>query len=149
MATVVGLLLCSCTADKSAGPQSVRQRFVPAPARSSGGTGANWTALAPFPHEFGNRQVLAHAGIGDTFPVQEPGGLILFEVAVLAGDEEHLVLEIRAGESPAKKITLRRDKKVTVPVGSSRFDFCYPTVHISTGDPPTTSKAMVIVRLCP
>jgi hypothetical protein len=140
------LLLCSCATDKSAKPQSVRQRFVPSTTDSAS---ANWTALAPFPHAFGDPQVIAHASIGDTFPVQEAGGPVLFQVLVLAGDDNHLVLEIRAPESLAKKLNVKRNQPARLSVGSSQFDFSYPVIHVSSADPPTATKAMIIVRKHP
>jgi len=140
------LLLCSCATDKSASPQSVRQRFVPSTTDSAS---ANWTALAPFPHVFGDPQVIAHAGIGDTFPVQESGGPVLFNVLVLAGDDNHLVLEIRAAESPAKKLNLKRNQPASLSVGPSQFEFSYPAIHVSSADPPAASKAMLIVKKRP
>ena len=146
VAAFLGLLLAGCASNKSAGSQEVRQRFVPSTTDSAS---ASWTALAPFPHAFGDPQVMAHAGIGDTFPVQEPEGPTLFKVLILAGDDNQLTLEIRAPESPANKITLKREKTLKVPVGSKVFEFCYPAVRVSSGDPPTTSKALIIVRLCP
>jgi len=147
LAIVLGaLIIIGCATEKSDGTQRVRQRFVPSSAQSPG---ANWTALVPFPHEFGDRQVVARAGIGDTFPVHEPGGPVVFEVAVIGGDDEQLALEIRTAGSASKKITLRRNQTLTVPVASSRFEFSYPTLHVSPGDPPTTNKAMIIIRQCP
>jgi len=140
------LLLCSCATDKSASPQSVRQRFVPSTTNSAS---ANWTALSPFPHAFGDPQVIAHAGVGDTFPVQEAGGPLLFNVLVLAGDDNHLVLEIRAPESPAKKVNLKRSQPAKLSVGPSQFEFSYPAIHVSSADPPTTGKAMIIVKKRP
>ena len=146
LATLVAFLYCSCASNESTGSQSVRQRFVPSTTDSAI---ASWTALAPFPHAFGDPQVMAHAGVGDTFPIQEPGGPTLFKVLVLAGDDNHLALEIRPPELPVKKIDLKRETPLKVLVGSIQFEFSYPAVHVSAADPPTTSKAMIIVRQCP
>lgn len=121
----------------------MRQRFVPSTTDSAS---ANWTALARFPHAFGDPQVIAHAGIGDTFPVQEPGGPTLFKVVVLAGDDAYLKLEIRSRELPVRTIDLKRNKPVKVGIGSGQFELSYPAVQVSTADPTTTSKAMIIVR---
>lgn len=146
VAGLAALLLSGCATGKTTGSHSVRQRFVPSTKDSASAT---WTALAPFPHAFGDPQVIAHAGIGDTFPVQAPGGPTLFKVVVLAGDDDGLKLEIRSPELPAKAVDLKRNKPAKVRVGSSQFEFSYPAVNVSAADPPTTSKAMIIVRQFP
>jgi hypothetical protein len=142
---LLGLLFCGCASHEAANPHVVQQRFVPVPHDPSAGSAANWTALVPFPDKNGAPHVLAHAGVGDKFPVQEKGGPTLFQVLVVEGDDAHLILEIRSEET-LKKIDLRRDQSVSVQVTDGRYEFCYPTTHVSRAAQPTTSKAFLLVK---
>jgi hypothetical protein len=144
---LLGLLLWGCATHEAANPHVVKQRFVPMPHDPSSGSGANWTALVPFPDKRGAPHVLAHAGIGDTFPVQEKGGPTVFQVLVVEGDDAHLILEIRSEET-LKRIDLPRDKSVSVQISGSRYEFCYPTTHVNPNEKLTTSKAFLIVKRC-
>ena len=90
----------------------------------------------------------ARAGMGDTFPVQERDGRTLFRICVVEGNDDRLVLEIRTTEAP-RRVELRRDKPVSVQIAESRYELLYPSVTVSSGGPPTTTKATLIVTRRP
>lgn len=171
---VVGLLFCVCVAQSADEQTSVRERFVPTAdgttPQSYGGvtnwsqlgpldetawregkvpvsTGANWSRLGPGPgEEAGVLFLMAHAGISDTFPVQDEHGRTLFVVIVVAGDDDHLLLVVRSKEG-SHSIDLRRGKSVPVQVGAGKYDLLYPSVSMAAAKnaKPTTSKTMIIV----
>jgi hypothetical protein len=131
---------------------SVRQKFVPGSKPMAGESeyeGASCTALSEGgPGGPGRLFMMAHSGVGDTFPVREEKGPDLFEVAVVEGDDEHLVLEVRTKDKDAaQKIQLKRDKLESVQVAEIKYDFLFPTVSVAAfeNEKPTTPKAMIIV----
>jgi len=130
-------------------PHAVRQQFVPAPPDSSGGRSADWTALnrmsdAPP----GALMAMAHAGIGDTFPVQQENKPKLFDVTVVSGDDDHLVLKVRSKEG-SQRFDVKRDKEVSVEVAGQKYILRYPSVTVSSDSKPTTDKATIIVHNLP
>ncbi|MBI5822095.1 MAG: hypothetical protein HZA88_24240 [Verrucomicrobia bacterium] len=143
------MLLTGCAVQKETQLQVLRQRFVPVPHDSSCGGGANWTALHRLSDDKpGVLMVMAHAGIGDTFPVQEEHNPKLFDVIVVAGDDEHLMLEVRSEEG-SQRLDLRRDGTVWVKVAGRKYSVAYPSVTVSPGSKPTTDKAMILVHRFP
>ena len=126
----------------------VRMRFVPdgPPAKgSSDFKGASWTALVPG-SEKGVLWCHAHAGVGDQFPVVSQEGETLFEVLLVEGDDDHVILQIRSKEG-AKRIDLPRDKAGSVEVAGIKYALSYPSVSVGAApnEKPTTNKAMLMV----
>ncbi len=175
---VVGLLLCAYTVQSADEQTSMRERFVPMPDakahQSYGGvtnwsqlgpldetkwsdgkvpvsTGANWSRIGSGPgQETGALFLMAHAAIGDTFPVQDKQGRTFFVVIVADGDDDHLVIVVHSKEG-SQRIDLRRDKSVSVQVGAGKYELSYPSVSVAAtkSATPTTSKAMIIVTQRP
>jgi hypothetical protein len=142
------MLLTGCAAHNETQQQAMRQRFVPGPDGSSS-DGANWTALQQAPgKEPGVLMVMAHAGIGDTFPVQEEREPKLFDVTVVSGDDDHLILEVRS-EDGLQQLDLPRDRTVSVEVAGHEYSMAYPSVTASRDSKPTTDKAMILVHRFP
>ena len=138
-------------ADKPApdAAQVVRQRFVPTSSNGAKGKGASFTALhqnaADKP---GVLMLMAHAGIGDSFPVGEKDKPKAFEIQIVAGDDDHLKLEVRAGKR-ADRYDVKRDGTVSVQIDGHKFTISYPSVTVSAEDQPTTDQAMIIVNRFP
>ena len=130
-------------------PHSVRQRFVPgavpqSPMESS--DSAVWSPLHPGPDPQGGELFLqAWAGIGHSFPVKKKGGPTLFELALIQGNDERLVVEVRSQEG-IQAVELKRDTSVPVKVAGVTYKLLYPSCHVSSAENrPTTNKAMLIV----
>lgn len=146
---IVGLLLCGCAVHDGNKPHSVRLRFVPgADPQSSleSSHSAVWSSLRPGPDpQHGELFLQAWAGIGHKFPVQKEGGPTLFEVAVVEGNDDRLVVEVRS-KTGTQTVELKRDKPVPVQVAGATYELLYPTCHVSAAqDRSTTNKAMLIV----
>lgn len=110
-------------------------------------TGADWSALGNGPGTGGGRTgLMAHAGIGDTFPVQDKDGRTLGEVFIAAGDDTHLQVEIRSKEG-LQKIEVRRDKAISFQMAGSKIELLFPTVSVNAAEfnNPTTNKAFLIM----
>ena len=110
-------------------------------------TRADWSALGNGPGaKEGTTVLMAHAGVGDTFPVQDKAGHTLGEVFIADGDDTHLQVEVRSKEG-LQKIELRRDKAVSVEMARSKIALLFPTVSVNAAEnrKPTTNKAMLIV----
>ncbi len=86
----------------------------------------------------------AWAGVGEKFPVREKDGPTHFEVTVVAGDDDHLVLELHS-KDPVQKIDVRRDKAIPVLVGGIRYELAYPSTSVSSSGTTTTNQAMIMV----
>ena len=143
------MLLTGCAAQKDPQLHAMRQRFVPVPHDSSGGGGANWTALHQFSDdEPGVLMLMARAGIGDTFPIQEENLPKLFDVIVVAGDDDHLMLEVRS-EEVLQRLDLRRDETLWVKVAGHKYSLAYPSVTVNSDSQPTTDRAMILVHRYP
>jgi len=142
-------LLCGCVVHDGNQPHSVRLRFVPGAEPQSAmesSDSAVWSSLRPGPDpQRGELFLQAWAGIGHTFPVQKEGGPTLFEVALIQGDDDRLVAEVRSEEA-TQTVELKRDKPVWVSVAGISYELLYPTCQVSSSDKrPTTNKAMLIV----
>ena len=139
-----------CTASSPQKQHTVRQRFVPSHdtrAPHSSQAGASWTALVPLNDGTGVSRLMAHAGIGDRFPVKDKEGRCYFEVKITGGDDDRLAVLVSSVEG-SRRLELRRDESVRLKIGGSNFDLAYPSVSVSAakGDNPTTSKAMLFVH---
>lgn len=149
---LLGLLfVCGCAKREKvpvgsmpAGTQPLR--FLPSAEKSRGG--ASVTALVPAPGRPGALWLRAEAGLGDTFPVREQGGPTLFEVAVVEGNDVHLVLEVRSGKD-SRRVSVPRDVPKKLDVAGATYEFYYPTCHVSSKDWPVTSKVLIMVTRLP
>ena len=81
-------------------PFTMRQRFVPGEKTEKGRQGASWSALwkAPMVSE-GELFMQGRAGIGDKFPVADKSDKKYFDVVLTAGDDDHLLVEVRTKDS--------------------------------------------------
>ena len=114
-------------------------------------TAASWSRLSPAPgKENGDSFLIAHAGIGDTFPVQDEEGYILLAIVVAAGNDDHLLVEVRSKEA-SQMIDLRRDKHTPVQIAGIDYELYYPSVSVNAAENEkrTTSKATLIVTRRP
>ena len=112
---------------------------------------ASWTALSPGPGvKPGGVMLMAHAGLGDTFPVQDKEGRTLGEVFVAEATDELVQLEIRSQEG-MRKIELRRDRAAPVQMAGSEYEVIYPTVEVDPKgiEDPSTNKAMIMITRRP
>ncbi len=146
---VAAALLSGCTTQKNPPPDVMRQRFVPGPPAAAGNRGANWTALHQFSADQpGVLMLMAHVGVGDTFPVQEAEQPKLFDVRVVSGDDDRLRLEVRS-EAGVQRLDLRRDGTVWVKIAGHKYSLAYPSVTVGADGQPTTDKAMILVHRFP
>ena len=114
-------------------------------------TGADWSALGNGPGSGESRSALmAHAGVGDTFPVHDKDGHTLGEVFIAGGDDAQLQVEVRSKEG-LQKIEVRRDKAVSFLMPGSKIELLFPTVSVNKAEikMPTTNKAFLIVTRRP
>jgi hypothetical protein len=93
---------------------------------------------------------MAHVGIGERFPVKELDGQCLFEVLVVDGDDDRLLLEIHSVRRP-QRIELARDQRVRVQMGRSQFDVAYPSVTVGAARNarPISSQATLLIHRLP
>jgi hypothetical protein len=144
-------LLAAMPASRSANPDqspAIRQRFVPEKKTGEPRKGASWSALSKAPMvKPGELFAQASAGIGDKFPLQQ-AGRTLFEVAVTGGDDDHLLVEVRA-ENSTQKFELRRDKRTSVQVDGVKFELLYPSLEVdrASGAATTDLATIFITRL--
>jgi len=141
-------LLWAVAAHGEDAAQSVRLRFVPVDTHGECGAGAHFTRLCPAPGRPGALFAIVHAGLRDKFPIKDQDGRVVFRVTVPEATDERFVLEIKA-ETGSQKIDLPRDKPVTIEVAGARFEFYYPTSHVSSEGKTTTNKALLIVTRVP
>ena len=149
--TVAALVIAqpALAADKpSTTPQAVRQQFVPGPHDSSSGNGADWTTLVRLFPDAPSLAVMAHAGVGDTFPVHEEHQPTLFDVILISGDDAHLTLEVSSAEG-SRRFDLKRDEEVPVQVAGHKYTLLYPSITVSSDSKLTTDKATIIIERLP
>ncbi len=93
---------------------------------------------------------MAHAGIEDTFPVQNKDGTTLGEVFIAGGDDTQLQVEVRSKDG-LQKIEVRRDKAASLQMAGNKITLLFPTVSIKRAEnkKPTTKKAMLILTRRP
>lgn len=128
--------------------ETVRLRFVPDGGPWKGETpfkGASWSHLLDG-FTKGTLHMQARAGIGDKFPVSVANGPVLFEVAVVSGNDEKIAVEVHAA-GKVHKLELPRDKAAEVEVGGVKYSLRFPTSSVSAapGEKPSTNKATVFV----
>ena len=129
--------------------KSVRQIFAPAKTEH----GASWSTLhsgGPGQPFKGAYWLQACAGVGDKFPVREEGKPVLFEVEVLSGNNDQLLVEVRSKEM-VQKITVVRYKRTIVESGGRKYELLYPSTSKAAkdGEQPTTNQAMLIISRQP
>lgn len=95
--------------------------------------------------EPGVSMVMAHAGVGESFPVQEEKGPKYFDVAIVAGGDDRLMLEVRPSVGLAK-FDLPRDGTVWLEAAGHWFSISYPSLTVGSKDRPTAQQAMLIVN---
>lgn len=138
-------LLLALSAHAAFGAEPVRQKFVPVKTGdASSARGASFSRLVPGPPEHGGLLLHAHAGIGDKFPVRESDGETLFEVLVAAGDDDHLVLEVRS-KGANQRCDVKRDMPMEVTVSGVKYLLSFPSVTVDPRANPTTDQAMIMV----
>ena len=145
------LALPAFAEDKPATPaqHAVRQRFVPKPRDAGAGNGANCTKLNQWKMDKpGVLMLMAHAGVGDSFPVAEEHQAKVFDVKVVAGDDDELTLEIQSAAG-FESHNLKRDGSVSMQIAGHKFTISYPSVTVNPDSKPTTDKAMIIVNRFP
>jgi hypothetical protein len=145
--------LPASAAGKPANPaaHSVKLRFVPVPHDPSSGKGADWTALTTwdFLKQSGLVMVMAHAGAGDTFPIKEELKPKVFDVSVVAGNDAHLVLEIRSEEG-SQKFNVKRGKAVTTQVKGRKYSLAYASSTVASDEKnQRTDKASIFIFRLP
>lgn len=133
------------------GAQAERQRFIPAPGEPGKGNSADFTALHHLAEDDSDIfMLMAHAGIGDSFPVQEEGKPKAFDVKVIAGNDDKLEIECTSdGKKVLERIGLERDGWHALPQGEYQYQISYPSVTVAANGSVTTSKALIIVRRLP
>ena len=149
-AITLSTALPSLAADKpeNYAPHSVRLRFVPVPHDTSNGGSADWTALAPLFNIKGVVAVMAHAGIGDTFPVKEEHKPKVFDVIVVSGNDSHLLLEVRSEEG-SQRFDVKRGKAALTQVNGQKYSLGYSSTTVSSNEKQTTDKATIFVTRLP
>jgi len=137
-------------ADGPPQPPSLTHRviFVPDKAHPGGGSCMRLSP-GPGPAKPGSLFMMAHAGVGDDFPVQSPEGKTIFEIAMTDGADDRVVLEVRVSKDDKQKIELDRDKTITLTVGSHQYELYYPSVSVNLTDKNTSSQVMLIVTQMP
>jgi len=133
---------------KATGDVKARLRFLPEGGSWKGETpfkGASWHNLGPGLTK-GVLWMQARAGVGDKFPVGEKDNATLFEVAVAEGNDERLVVEVRAKEG-VQRVELPRDTSAPVEVAGAKYELRFPTVSVAAapGEKPSTNKATIQV----
>jgi hypothetical protein len=114
-------------------------------------TEADWSELGNGPGTgAGSSGLMAHAGVGDTFPVQDKDGHTLGEVFIAGGDDTQLQVEVRSKEG-LQKLQVRRDKAVSFQMAGSKIELLFPTVSVNAAEfkNPTTNKAFLIMTRRP
>lgn len=88
----------------------------------------------------------ARAGIGDKFPVSIANGPVLFEVAVVSGNDEKITIEVLVA-GKVHPLELPRDKAADVEVGGVKYSLQFPSSSVSAapGEKPSTNKATIFV----
>jgi hypothetical protein len=123
-------------------------RFVPDGGAWKGETptkGASWTAFGPG-MEKNSLFLQGRAGVGDKFPVQDKSGTALFEIKLVEGDDDRLVVEVQS-KSGNKKLELPRDRSAEVTISGTNYELLYPTITVAATptEKPSTNKATVLV----
>ncbi len=126
---------------------AVRLRFVPVKKAADAGNGASGTTLHRGMFGPTNVAAMAHLGLGDTFPVRDEHERHLFDLRLVDGNDQHLVLEVRTKEAkaPVQKIAVVRDQPTDVTVDGAQYEITFPTAEVNPTDKDTTAQAMIII----
>ncbi len=126
-----------------------RQRFVPAPVDPSRANGADFTPLR-YRAELDPDacMLVAHAGVGDSFPVQEEGKPKAFDVLLKDGNDDRLVIECLYDKA-RRQLFLHRDGTNEFRYQNFRYTFFYPSVSVGPDGKATTDKATIVVQRIP
>ena len=142
---LVTLSLCGGAMHAEDPDEAVRLRFEPINTKKESGGGANFTSLSPAPGRPGALSAMVHAGMKDTFPIQDEQGAVLFRVTVPAATDDQFTLQITKAGKMLQMIRLKRDQPVTANIAAGRFVFYYPSTYVSSTEKNTTNKALLIV----
>ena len=129
MNKIVGLLMCmiavGCATNDTSVSMSQQVVFVPNKSGLSDGENhASWTGLNPaWGKEDERLQVLATAGLGDSFPVAD------FKVYVKDGTDNVVVLELRSPEG-TKHISVKRNSVRNIVMSGIEYTFSFPRVSV-------------------
>lgn len=152
------LIVASCAAGDAKAPEAKKPAkhlaplvFVPNGGPWKGETpfqGASCTTLdTDAKAVFG---LMARAGLGDEFPVQDKKGTILFEVRLENGTADHLSLVISSEEGEQKvRVPIDKGAEFSVRGEKYRVDFPTQTVEAGPGERPSTNKAMILIKRKP
>ncbi len=144
------VLFAGCGASENGSAElSVRLRFVPGSAPSSpmeSSDGAVWSSFSPPPIPDATYLMLnGHAALGDKFPVGHQNEPAAFEIQLVDGDDEHLLLDLFF-EGGSKSLDLKRDSPEEVTIGGVAYRISYPSITVSSAEgKSTTNKAMIVV----
>lgn len=76
-------------------------------------------------------------------------GKTLFTVTVTGGDDDHLLVEVRAGDT-RQKLELRRDQPAPVEVAGVKFRLLYPSLEVNRAEAaPSTDLAHIFITRLP
>ena len=128
----------ACTLRDSGSQQIV---FVPDKSGLNDGVNhATWSGFNPaWGREDDRLQVMATAGLGDSFPVAD------FRVYVKDGTDNVVVLEIRAKEG-TKHISVKRNSVRDIVVSGIEYTFSFPRVEVGldAGEDVVNSKRVTL-----
>ena len=139
-------------------PESVELEFLAKPPGQD--NGAVWSMLAPFID--GDVAAQGHVGIGEWFPVAEPGGPELFQVHLVSGSDTAVMVEARTAKT-TQRVRIEKAGMSSCEIAGGEYEFLYPRRWIGKSSLPTTgttgmneltpqghvSKIMLMVRRKP
>ncbi len=151
-ALLFSLILSSgCSTTPTDKQIAVRQRFIPsAGTTDTSHNGASYSALVPLKDGSGISRLIAHAGIGDAFPVKDEAGNCFFEIRLLSGDDDHLQIAINS-ILPSQHFDLRRDHPLWFKMDNHQYDLAYPSVSVAArkDEHPTSNQVMLLLHYHP
>ena len=114
-------------------PESVELEFLAKPPGQD--NGAVWSMLAPFID--GDVAAQGHVGIGEWFPVAEPGGPELFQVHLVSGSDTAVMVEARTANS-TQRVRIEKAGMSSCEIAGGEYEFLYPRRWIGKSSLPTT-----------
>lgn len=130
------MVLGGCGAHETNEPHSVRLRFTPNDTSLPAAGSASWTGLGGSP----SGAAFIRTPLGGEFSLMGKSGLVHFKATLVAGDDDHLVLELQP-ENGSQRIEVQRDKAIAVRIKESKYEFSYPSRYVSSADIPTKENA--------
>ena len=93
---------------------------------------------------------IAHVTARGQFPVQDDQGATLFNVQMVSGDDDHLVLDVFDNNTRSRVDLPRGEQGVNVRIAREEFSIVYGNVTVAATPetlvvPPMTEKAMLLV----